>query len=569
MNVAWAATEMKLRHMWMFAVVAGVAGTACVDKMEPDKGVLADEPPPGETSAAPAESKSDGGALVVAFSLESAHPYTNNLTRAYPIALEGLVPSCARRARVHFASIRTEAGYDYVHLDGPAGRIQSFDGDHTNVWSSWVDLDATKRLTIQLVTDFSVTRDGFRIDSVEVESGVMCPAIAIGVCATNQLDINPSRGVCACPSQPTCRAEDDITLEHVIGGGFTGTVSGHRSVGDTAYNVTYRPGEPAVVAAIGSIDHTRVQTVVRAVIDARLLERSDISESSNWNETLLVKVGAITRKFTRAQGTFPTADAELISRIEDLFVCGTGGALTCGTGYTCDAGQCVPESQGCVCTREYNPVCGVDGRTYGNPCTAGCANVATRHAGECGIAGDLCGGLTGAACAADFKCRFGTSGWTAPFPDAAGTCVAQSYCDAPADCAGLPHIAVPGTWGCAQNLCTWVTGPAWSAVTGWRFASAHPYANQASVWRKLDAPAGATRLRLVVAGARFELESGFDFLEIHSRNAAGAWVVTRRYTGTTGPALTDELVGREFWLRLATDVSVTKYGFELTAQWAN
>ena len=52
-----------------------------------------------------------------------------------------------------------------------------------------------------------------------------------------------------------------------------------------------------------------------------------------------------------------------------------------------------------------------------------------------------------------------------------------------------------------------------------------------------------------------------------ARDARGEWVVSKRYTGTTAPALTDELVGREFWLRLATDSTVTRYGFDLTAEW--
>ncbi|MDP3273624.1 MAG: Kazal-type serine protease inhibitor domain-containing protein [Deltaproteobacteria bacterium] len=89
----------------------------------------------------------------------------------------------------------------------------------------------------------------------------------------------------------------------------------------------------------------------------------------------------------------------------------------CASGYFCSgttcggAGRCAVQPG--ACTAQYTPVCGCDGRTYGNGCTAASAGVRVVSQGECAPAPRTC--RANSDCGATEMCQTTTC-------NGAGTC---------------------------------------------------------------------------------------------------------------------------------------------------
>jgi hypothetical protein len=126
--------------------------------------------------------------------------------------------------------------------------------------------------------------------------------------------------------------------------------------------------------------------------------------------------------------------------------CGGIAGLLCDEGEFCSfpveamcgnadqLGECVPQPE--ICITLFKPVCGCDGNTYSNSCTAAAAGVSVASEGECAPTNEFCGGFGGFPCPDGQEC----------IDDPSDDCDPQN---GGADCGG---ICVPAP-DCAPVLC--------------------------------------------------------------------------------------------------------------------
>lgn len=144
--------QMKERLLATARPMAGVRGKTITGGMVNAYHAITNTLPPADPND---PSRWDS----VARSVETAHPYADNMDKSWTIKVDG-----ASKIAVHFARFETENNYDKVFFHDASGNlVGQMTGSNDGSFSPVVDGDT---MVIRMTSDGSVNRYGFSIDKV-------------------------------------------------------------------------------------------------------------------------------------------------------------------------------------------------------------------------------------------------------------------------------------------------------------------------------------------------------------------------------------------------------------------
>ncbi|MEW5852315.1 MAG: Kazal-type serine protease inhibitor domain-containing protein [Myxococcota bacterium] len=414
--------RLRIRR-WVAAWLGGwavVAATGCVTPAEEDGWETGELEEPGLSESAVYD-EALWRVVPDAALPESAHPYANRADESTVVT----TAECVQAVRVHFEKVELKGG-DSLTIYNAAGRqVQRLSNTtRTNFVSNPVE---GNQLTLRLRSNRSTRGWGFKVDRVEVvEGAVVCSRMMWRSCAPDQVTLAPAeRGLCQCPAQPVCAPLSEFEASYGAGGGFTGGYSGRvlRGNGQIVAVRQLTAGDPVQETVIAYANATRLQTLANEVQNTRFLTSTVENVPGNMTSLFSARQGTQSRERFWPTGETTPADMEtLITLFTKATSCGPDADMArCAPGHRCQDGECVETL--CSCAEIFQPVCGVYGNFYENPCMASCANEPIKHNGWCGLQGDECGGLRGLECAEHFLCQY-TDGTNTPSNSVEiGTCV--------------------------------------------------------------------------------------------------------------------------------------------------
>lgn len=330
----------------------------------------------------PPDPGTDVWATVELPSTESLHPYANDTDQTWDLRR---FTGGAERARLRFARIEVERGYDRVEvvdLDS-GGVLDSF----TGTFAAFATREyATGSLGVRLVSDYSITAWGFRVAAVEVfgsgclddddcPAGTQCPTEVVRCitwpCFLTCRPVDPGGEGDGCASTAECA--DDL---YCAGDGFCRAVGGCAEVADCS-----RPDNPyphPMCVGHPTCDGARCGWTCAGPITCEEGETTD--DGCNTCTCSGGEWACTERYCPPVVGEGEACDAGVLC--DEGLVCDRGPT----DGASCVAtqpGVCVPEPEGPrYCRAVYSPVCACNGQTFDSGCErAGMA--AWAHAGEC------------------------------------------------------------------------------------------------------------------------------------------------------------------------------------------